>query len=211
MRPVIIVYAKAPIPGNVKTRLIPKLGAQLATQLHHAFVEDTLVLAGTLSEDFDVELHTDIATEAWSWPGVRSVQSAGDLSTRMYATLQAALAAGRTFAMIVGSDSPTLPPHYLTELAQLPADVVFGPARDGGYYAIGCRSVHPSMFDGVTWSSARTLVETELAAHRCGLRTAQGSEWFDVDQPRDLDLLVRSEPAGRTGRVLREYGLICSR
>lgn len=210
-RPVLIVYAKVPVPGHVKTRLIAELGPHRAAQLHHAFVEDTLALAGKLSHTFDVELHTDRATDAWSWKGIRRMQSAGDLGAKMQATFKSALASGRPFAMIVGSDSPTLPPEYLMQLFQLPANVVLGPARDGGYYAIGCRCVHPAMFKCVSWSSPNTLIETELAMHACGLRTERASEWFDVDDPADLHLLIQTNPAGRTGQFLRDYGFVCSR
>jgi len=205
--PAIIVYAKAPILGKVKTRLIPELGAQYALELHQAFVQDTLAMADSLSGSFDVELHTDLITEAWSWTGFRRVQTAGNLGAKMYATLQASLSSGRPFAMIVGSDSPTLPRQHLMDLAQLSADLVLGPARDGGYYAIGCRRLHPSMFDQVTWSSSRTLVETEQAAQRCGLSSARGLEWFDVDTLADLASLLETNPQGHTGQVLREHGL----
>src|SRR5690349_89644 len=116
MKPVVIVYAKAPVPGRVNTRLIPKVAADGAAQLHHAFTADTLAMASSLSEIFDVELHTDVPTQEWSWPGVRGLQCAGDLGTRMYETLKAGIAAGRPFVLIIGSDSPTLPAEFLAEL-----------------------------------------------------------------------------------------------
>ena len=208
MKPVIIVYAKAPVPGQVKTRLIPKLGADGAARLHHAFVADTLAMANSLAETFDVELHTDIPTEAWPWPGVRGLQSAGDLGVKLYATLRQALDAGRPLALIVGSDSPTLPARFLAELAGLDADVVLGAAKDGGYYAIGCRKIHPEMFAGVEWSSSNTRAQTEGAIRRCGLSMATGPEWFDVDEPEDLELLIRPGLAGGTLEVLRDCGLV---
>ena len=70
MKPVIIVYAKVPAPGHAKTRLIPRLGEAGAARLHGAFVEDTLAMVTTLAESFDIELHTDVPTNAWSWTGV---------------------------------------------------------------------------------------------------------------------------------------------
>jgi rSAM/selenodomain-associated transferase 2/rSAM/selenodomain-associated transferase 1 len=210
MKPVIIVYAKAPIPGRVNTRLIPKVGSLGAAQLHEAFAADTLSIASSLSGDFDVELHTDVPTEAWSWSGVRRLQCSGDLGRRMYTTLSDALAAGRPFALIIGSDSPTLPAHFLVELVELlhaKADVVLGPTRDGGYYAIGCRRVHAEMFAGVTWSSATTLAQTLDALRRCGLTAAVGPEWFDVDEPEDLELLEGNRVGACTHQALSRLGL----
>lgn len=204
MKPLIIVYAKAPVPGRVKTRLIPRLGAAGAARLHEAFVEDTLAIAETLRDTFDVELHTDVSTGAWSWDGVRRLQSTGELGSRMYATLREGLDGGRPFVMILGSDSPTLPPQFLAQLVDAKADVVLGPTSDGGYYAIGCRRIEPAMFSGVTWSSPATRAQTEEAARRCGLQVACGPEWFDVDEPGDLDALVEAGVAGRTAQVLRE-------
>src|SRR5256885_3680826 len=95
MKPVIIVYAKAPVPGQVKTRLIPKLGEAGATKLHEAFVEDTLAMVSTLAKSFDIELHTDVQTNAWLWPGVRRIQREGDLGTKLYATLREGLDSDR--------------------------------------------------------------------------------------------------------------------
>jgi uncharacterized protein len=208
MKPVLIVYAKAPIAGKVKTRLIPKLGEAGATRLHQAFVEDTLAMADTLAEVFDVELHTDVPTDAWSWRGVRRVQCEGDLGMKMYTTLCAALDAGRPFALIIGSDAPTLPAEFVKDLARSTADVVLGPARDGGFYAIGCRTTHPEMFAGVTWSTASTRAQTIESLKRCGLEVAEGCEWFDVDEPEDLDVLARSGAKGRTLEVLTELAVI---
>src|SRR6266851_358155 len=204
MKPVIIVYAKAPVTGQVKTRLIPRLGETGATKLHEAFVQDTLTTVSTLAESLDIELHTDVPTNAWSWSGVRRVQCEGDLGTKLYATLREALDGGRPLALIVGSDSPTLPAEYLQHLALSNADVALGPAKDGGFYAIACRKTHPEMFAGVTWSSANTRAQTKEAVGRCGLAVEEGREWFDVDEPEDLDLLVQSSPIGRTLEVLKD-------
>jgi rSAM/selenodomain-associated transferase 2/rSAM/selenodomain-associated transferase 1 len=207
MKPVIIVYAKAPIAGRVNTRLIPKVGPDGAAQLHQAFTADTLAMASSLSEVFDVELHTDVPTDAWSWPGVRRLQSSGDLGTRMYTSLRNALEEGRPFAIIVGSDSPTLPADFLLEFLRLETDVVLGPTKDGGFYAIGCRRVHPDMFASVSWSSAATRAETLYAFRQCDLTVAEGRNWFDVDEPEDLELLIEKGPKGQTLEVLNQLRL----
>jgi len=192
MRPVIILFAKAPVAGRVKTRLHGWLGADATLALHNAFVLDMLDKLLTLRDFADVELHSDIETDAWERPGVsREVQWAGDLGLKMLHALSTGLAEGRDQVCIVGSDAPTLPSAYLRTLLASPADVALGPCEDGGYYAIACRRAHPEMFRGVAWSSAATLAQTEEAAERCGLSVARGPAWYDVDLPEDLLRLRR--------------------
>ena len=190
MRPVIVLYAKAPVPGCVKTRLAAAVGEERAARLHEAFVRDMLAMLATHAGAADIELHTDIPTDAWSDLAVaRALQPDGDLGERMYLTLEAALRAGRPQAMIVGSDAPTLPAAHISLLLAAAADVALGPCRDGGYYAIACRRVHPRMFRGVQWSHQETLQATIRACRACGLSVEIGEEWFDVDVPEDLDRL----------------------
>ena len=175
MRPVIVVFAKAPRPGFVKTRL--GLEPEVAAQLHEAFVRDALALAGERAE-----LHTDVETEAWRNVDVpRRLQVAGDLGARMLAALP---------ALILGSDAPSLPASHLGELIATPGDVVLGPAEDGGYWAILARRTHPHMFEGVEWSTARTREQTIAACRACGLSVSLGLEWFDVDEPAGLRRLA---------------------
>ena len=192
MPSVIIVFAKAPLPGRVKTRLVPALTPEQAAALHTAFVSDTLENAAACGE---VELHTDVpADAAWVDCGLpRALQSAGGLGVRMFHALSCALGRGCTQAMIVGSDSPTLPAGHIRFLLESPADVALGPSEDGGYYAIACRRLSPKMFDGVEWSGPCALARTVAAAERCGLSVAIGKPWYDVDEPRDLDRLAAEE------------------
>src|SRR5437016_10306426 len=187
MRPAIILFAKAPLAGNVKTRLQARLGAEATLALHEAFVLDMLDKLLTLSELADIELHTDTKTDVWRRAKVTGrVQVAGDLGLKMLHALSTALARGREQVCIVGSDAPTLPAAHLRALLSSPADVALGPCEDGGYYAIACRRTHAAMFQGVTWSSTGTLAQTEKAARRCGLTVERGPGWYDVDRPEDL-------------------------
>ena len=138
MRPVMIVFAKAPVPGCVKTRLTGALTANEAAMLHDAFVRDTLELLQPFTAIADLELHTDIETDAWrDIPVARRLQHEGDLGLEIFKALDKALQCGRPHAWILGSDSPTLPASHLHELLRLEVDVALGPKEDGGYYAIG--------------------------------------------------------------------------
>jgi uncharacterized protein len=188
MRPAIILFAKAPVAGRVKTRLEQALGEEAALELHKAFVLDMLDKLLTLSGAAAIELHTDIPTDAWQPPGVAlQTQTSGDLGSRMLHAL------GGKWACIVGSDAPTLPASHIEALLASPADVALGPCEDGGYYAISCRRTHPEMFHGVEWSSPRALEQTGQSARACGLSVERGPGWYDVDRPEDLRRLRDEE------------------
>src|SRR5712692_6138755 len=187
MRPAIILFAKAPLAGHVKTRLQEWLGVDATLALHEAFVLDTLDELLTMGDFADIEIHTDIRTDVWRRPRVTvREQSTGDLGLKMLHALSAALTQGRERVCIVGSDAPTLPQAHLRALLTSAADVAIGPCEDGGYYAIACRRTHPQMFHGVEWSSPLALAQTEDAAQHCGLSVDRGPLWYDVDRPEDL-------------------------
>jgi rSAM/selenodomain-associated transferase 1 len=191
LRPVIILFAKAPVPGRVKTRLLARLTPGQAAGLHSAFVCDTLDKLLQLKE-VDVELHTDVPWPGWiSLPVPQSLQSPGDLGARMLHALATALHLGRPQALVLGADSPTLPSAHLVELLAAPADVALGPTEDGGFYAIAARRIHPSMFASVPWSAPNTLNRTSAAVRACGLTVTLGPSWYDVDQPADLARLEK--------------------
>ena len=193
MQPTISVFAKAPRPGFVKTRL--GLDLEVAAQLHEAFVRDAVALAQAASEL--VELHTDIETEAWSDIAVaRRLQTGGDLGARMLTALP---------GVILGSDAPSLPLPHLLQLIATPGDVVLGPAEDGGYWAILARRTDARMFEGVEWSTSRAREQTISACRDCGLTVSLGPEWFDIDEPADLRRLAgRPESLSPRTRALIE-------
>ena len=187
-----ILFAKAPVPGRVKTRLAAAIGAEPAAELYGAFVADTLAKLAGFKDLADNELHTDIPTDAWIDSGVtRDLQGAGGLELKLLHALARAIGAGRPQAMVLGSDSPTLPPGHIQRLLDSAADVALGPSDDGGYYAIACRRVHSAMFAGVEWSTPHVLEQTERAARAAGLSVDRGDLWYDVDGPEDLARLVQ--------------------
>ena len=191
MAAAILLFAKAPIPGRVKTRLQPVWTPAQAAELHRAFVDDLLDTLVTLQPPVTVELHTDIPTDAWGRPGVsRHLQGAGDLGARMLRALTHSLESGACPTMIVGGDAPSLPASHVQELLAIDADVVLGPSEDGGYYAICCRRTHSAMFEAVEWSSPRALDDTARGARKAGLSVAFGPTWFDIDSANDLARLA---------------------
>ncbi len=193
MRPLLVVFAKAPAPGRVKTRLLQRLAPEAAAAFHVACVSDLLAALQTAPLKVDLELHCDISTDAWQTARVaRRLQVEGDLGARMLAAITAGLAGGRPRVLILGGDVPDLPVAHLEALLGIDADVALGPTEDGGYYAIACCRTAPSMFAGVEWSSGRELEQTIAACRWCGLSVATGPAWYDVDTPADLERLGRS-------------------
>ena len=185
LRPLVIVFAKAPRPGFVKTRL--GLEPTAAASLYTEFVSSTLETVFKFRDEADLELSLDIPYAAWTeFSIIRTVQHDGDIGVKLYAALERGLSTGHPNVAILGSDSPTLPSEHIRWLLNCDADVALGPTLDGGYYGIACRKVIPGMFDGVRWSSGDALRDSIISLERCGLTCGIGPEWFDVDIPEDL-------------------------
>lgn len=211
-RPTLIVFAREPIAGRTKTRLIPVLGAQGAAMLAQAFIVDAIAKARRLRPP-----HLVIAAErpnrrpdgflariARRFGAELADQGPGDLGRRMARALEPHVQ-GRG-AILVGTDTPTLPPALLRQSAnQLTrCAVTVAPALDGGYYLVGARGAVPDIFLGIKWGGRTVMAQTLARARKLGLNYQLGPWWYDVDRPRDLNLL-RSDLAGHfrpAGRVL---------
>jgi len=204
MPPVILLFAKAPSPGRVKTRLQPVLSPEQCSELHSSFVGDVLESLIGFTGLADVEVHLDQETSAWpefSFP--RKLQSGADLGEKMWNAAHNAFEQGRTQVMILGSDAPTLPPDYLKALLASQADIAFGPSIDGGYYAVQFRKLPPNLFDGVQWSTDQALDQSIKAAENLGLSVELGLTWYDIDSPADLVRLVTEDSPRRTKAWLK--------
>jgi hypothetical protein len=186
MKPLVILFAKAPVSGQVKTRLTSVLTAVQAAQLHDLLVANLWKQLKSLHAELDAELHTDFETNAWPEAQPRFLQASGGLGERMLGALRNGLAQGRPKTVILGSDLHGLPDGHLRDLLAAGADIALGPSMDGGYYAIACRRIHEAMFQGVRWSTPHALADTAAAALRCGLTVHVGRPWPDIDTPEDL-------------------------
>lgn len=194
--PVVILFAKAPVPGRVKARLSPVLGDENAALLHTAFAED---LARALMPVFDIEIHTDIPSDAWpSLQVPRRIQVAAPLGERLYFALDRALGRRQSVATIIRTDTPSLPVKHVRALVDLVsdggADVALGPTRDGGIWGIAARRLRPNMFHGVEWGAGKSMEQTMSSCAACSLSAALAPAWYDVDTMEDLRRL-RDDPA----------------
>lgn len=206
MFPVIMLFAEAPVPGNVKTGLQPVLSPAESAELHHSFVGDVLEWLGGFKTLADIELHTDFVTEAWrDFPYRRVMLASGDLGHRILSAAESAFGNGRTQVLILGSGTPNLPPPYLQQLLQSDADIALGPTDDGGFYAISLRKIHPLLFNGVDWSTPHCLEQTIASAQYLGMTVEIGKEWFDIDSPADLVRLITHPTPPRTTAWLKRH------
>ena len=187
----LIVFARAPRLGSVKTRLARRLGDDAALAIYREVTERTLRVARGSGIPVHVAFTPgDAADEMRSWLGddlAYEAQTDGDLGTRMARSISARFATGANRVVIVGTDCPALSPAILRAAldALARADVVFGPATDGGYYLMAQRALHPSLFVGVPWSSARTLGVSLARAQSAGLSVALLDELRDIDTAED--------------------------
>jgi len=194
----ILIFAKAPTPGQVKTRLIPVLGESGAAELQRQLIERTLHTAAAAALG---------AIELWCAPGAEDpflaacakrhgtrlrTQGEGDLGTRMARALESVLAAGSP-GLLIGCDCPVLTPAYLRDAAAALAggdDAVLGPAEDGGYVLIGlARRPTAELFEDIAWGTATVMQETRARLGRANWRWRELALLWDVDRPEDLPRL----------------------
>lgn len=196
----VVVFAKAPIPGEAKTRLIPAIGAEGAAMLHAALVERALESAA--SAGYDVELcctpdadHPFFEECAEVFDCTLSEQGGGDLGVRMLRAIDDVLT-DFDVAVIVGADCPAVTPKHIQQAVSALADhdVALIPAEDGGYVLIAARRVAAAMFDQIDWGTDRVLAQQRDALQRVGLSFAELDTLWDVDRPEDLVRLQTLKP-----------------
>jgi rSAM/selenodomain-associated transferase 1 len=190
----LIIFAKAPIPGSVKTRLQPTVSQEDAATLQTYFIQQTLALASTL-KDVDIELwctpdesHPCFQHCARKYAITLKQQQGNDLGERMANALQEALAAYQQ-VIIIGTDCPELTPAYLMEAflrLKQGTTAVIGPANDGGYVLLGLRCYAPSLFANINWGSDQVLFETRQKLQQLGWQWDELNTLHDIDTPVDL-------------------------
>ena len=209
---------KSPRAGAVKTRLVPPLTSAEAASLAESFARDTVasmrrVVSETLvayaPDDGRATLETLFKDEGLLW----LAQRGEDLGARIESAASHAFARGRGPVIVVGTDSPTLPPAFVeravASLAAGESDVALGPTEDGGYYLVGLRHFFGGLFRAVEWSTSRVYRQTAENASRLNLRVLELPRWYDVDERADLlrlrDELLSDEEARARAPSTREW------
>ena len=197
MTELLAVFARSPEDGKVKTRLSPPLTAEQALALHRALVEDTLDHLNRIERPGIERLlllsnplrDPSALTVPSGW--TTTVQASGGLGERLASLFYSGFRRGVTRLVVLGSDSPTVPPEVVHEafddLEQ--RKVVLGPAEDGGYYLLGCSEWIPELFQGIDWGTPEVLEQTMNVVKARKISVSTLIRWYDIDRGEDLDKL----------------------
>ena len=224
MKICLTVFAKNPIPNEVKTRLIPTLSPEQAAILYTAFLTDW---CETLAKLANVDL-VIAYTPPEAQPDLQALigddviyipQIGADLGERLTSATQWAAKQGYTKILFVGSDSPTLPISYISQAITLldSRDTVIGPSTDGGYYLIGfsaeaLTTAVPHVFEEIAWSTADVYQQTVTRIREAEVTLGLLPPWYDIDTAEDLAFLhahiSAMRLAGDTVQAVRTESLL---
>ncbi len=194
----LLLFARFPVPGQAKTRLIPVLGPAGAARMHRRMAEHAVRVARAACEHGDTRITVCFtgarrrAFRAWLGLDLRyASQPAGDLGRRLRGAFRDAFRSRAGGALAIGADVPDVSADLLRRaLAGMRTfDVVLGPAADGGYYLIGMTRERPELFRGIDWGTGRVCEQTRAAIARLGLTVLELPTLDDVDRPEDLPRL----------------------
>ena len=197
----IAIVCKTPGVGGGKSRLRPLLGAELVARLSACFIRDVAAALEAVPSPLGRQFYALYSPEGSEAalrallppPWTLALRQAASVGSVLDLSMTAFLADGHDCAIMVNSDSPTLPTDFIVEaIAALraPGDrVVLGPALDGGYYRVGLKRPHPRLFQDIAWSTPDVLARTLDRAREIGLPAVLLPGWYDVDEPQDFHRL----------------------
>jgi len=195
IKDLLLIFAKAPVAGEVKTRLIPAVSRENAARLHEAFIRDILSATKSIPARRTLACAPTTAHplfESLKKEGLSCLpQEGAHLGERMKNALSWGFAEGFSRIVMIGSDAPSLPAGFIqAAFDHLGAtDLVLGPCCDGGYYLMGLKRAVPDLFEQMPWGSEQVLTKTLERAEQSGLSCRLLPFWYDVDRPADLGLL----------------------
>jgi rSAM/selenodomain-associated transferase 1 len=202
----LVIFAKAPIPGQVKTRLCPPLTGDEAATLQGTLVLDVVERSRTVERQMDRFLACSPQKEHPFFKimegrhGIRTLDQIGDdIGSRMAGVFDELFGLGYRRVIMVGTDVPTLQPAVFVEAQQSLAkhDLVVGPAQDGGYFLIGMTKPLPQLFQDIPWSTGEVMALTLKKAAALGLTVAQLAVGRDLDRVDDLLAFASQVPSGK--------------
>ena len=189
----LIVFARSPVAGQVKSRLTQLLSSQEAADLYRAFLMDSLAQYASLEVDVRLYMADEGDPDVHLYGAQLKKQCGDGLGERMEHAFRETAVEGYEQMVIIGTDHPTLPTQFIMDayeaLSDVPA-VCIGPASDGGYYLLGMSPLICGLFDGIVYSKPNVLSLTLVRARESGASVTQLPVWYDVDTPEDLSRLV---------------------
>jgi len=220
LKEALVVMAKAPREGEVKTRLIGALSAAEAAEAYTNFLRDTFVLMEAVRQERESLQLVLCYTPEGAEEAFESIEREGslmlaqrgdDLGERLINCFADLFEFGFDSVAVIGGDSPTLPEEILVEALESLTnenDIVVGPAEDDGYYLVGMRRLHAVVFEHIPWGTGGVLAATEARVREAGLNLKLLPAWYDVDTPEEFERLKRelseNQPAAEfTRRFLK--------
>jgi hypothetical protein len=217
MKRCLIIFAKEPEKGKVKTRLLPylsrtfprdevfrksrkvrDLSESYCVNLYKAFLKDTIELAKNIQCEikilaYDSDNNNSKYLKKIAHPFKFYQQKGKNLGQRMHNAFKFAIDSGASRMVIIGSDSPNLPASFIEDAFRKlqRSDIVLGPSLDCGYYLIGLRKPYLALFKGVRWSTDRVLSDTVKNAQALKRKIVKLDKWYDVDDLKSLVCLKR--------------------
>ncbi|MBX9780995.1 MAG: TIGR04282 family arsenosugar biosynthesis glycosyltransferase [Chitinophagaceae bacterium] len=183
----IIVFAKTPEPGKVKTRIAAQLGDEIALQIYNQLLQFTFSLIGDLAYRKIVYYAGEGSQDYWKGLETRK-QASGDLGNRMAIAFEEVLSEGEIPAIIIGTDCASLTKEIIesafTSLAT--NDLVIGPATDGGYYLLGIKKNYPLLFEHIDWSTEKVFEQTIQHAKNLSLSYHILPVLTDIDEAHQV-------------------------
>jgi len=189
----IVIMCKAPVAGEVKTRLTTKYSKTEAARLHEAMATTVIERAKRLFDDVVIAADDPNHSFFASFGLAVISQGEGSLGARMQTQVLDVFADGVDAVLLLGTDSPHMSDERLLSAVRFLAsnDVVIGPVEDGGYELIAMKEPQP-LFDDVEWSSSRVLEQTEAHLNRKGLSCRLLEIGFDIDEPDDIERAAKA-------------------
>lgn len=211
MRRALIVFAKHPKAGKVKTRLVPPLTYEEAKELYVCFVKDALIQYARIAEQLNVRIFLFISPEnavayfsemlgqlgdmGFSNHKIQMrLQTGTHLGEKIFDAFSVVFSEGYETAVITGTDHPTMPDDFLVQaftcLDDRHTDSVIGPTKDGGFYLLGLKEIQKPYFENVEWSTSRVFKQTLLNLKSVLKSIVTLPEWYDVDEKKSLDQVL---------------------
>ena len=194
----LLVFTRAPVPGQTKTRLIPLLGAQGAAEFHETVLSETLANAkASMFETVEIWCEPDINHPflqqcSLNFSCALTVQHGNNLGEKMHNATDVALVINN-FVVLIGCDCPAISTDILNQSYQALSngkDAVLGPSYDGGYYLIGLNKPNPMIFQDISWGEGDVAEMTRQNFIRLGLNYIELAELADIDTPDDYQKYI---------------------
>jgi rSAM/selenodomain-associated transferase 1 len=199
MKRAIIIMAKVPAAGNVKTRLQPFLSPAQCAGFAVCLLQDTIKKAESLPHRVIIAYtppeNRDFFDEFCNQDTIFVAQAGADLGERIFSAFHAAFLQKFDSVVMIGTDSPTFPADFIEqafEFLETNSDIVLGKTADGGLYLIGLRNpVKKEIFENVAWSTDKTFEHICRNIENSNLRLREVPDWYDIDEKNDLNRLIK--------------------